>query len=489
MSLQTVNFKDTEADLAALGHVCRELEDRGLPPHEAAAHVIASLANQAVMNGLDPKEAIDAVHQIIAGKQSNAAQVAEPKKDGKKKRKVVPLTKEQADEVKSKIKFLQNFLLYWDMILCTEIQRYAYEIQDGLKSKGMYSRELKKHANDLVDESRKLQIRVKDNDRAKVFNWVSRMDPRGVYGKDYYRDGGSIMSRFAFSFREEFKKEWAVVEYDCRTVAKRFPSSITDIVYTLLKVEALTNTGIELYDTCVKKMKALVAGHGTSSIIKSTHHESMRCSAWNLLRKLGVDLNAATDTEREYARMHMAAMHTKMAVVGMGDFFQHEFEKLGEEFVDYMIARMRMGMQNGSLETGGIRMVYERLGTKHRVKKFFLQLAAVEYPCGEDVDVFDVADAVDEYSGNRSEINRFRKFCIEGTRFEQPESEEKQDARMMRILARRNNYMLPDDILRVMIMKHGTKNAVIDILSKAGFELAPTLRRVRKMKVAELKQL
>ena len=122
MSLQTVNFKDTEADLAALGRVCQELEDRGLPPHEAAAHVIASLANQAVMNGLDPTEAIDAVHQIIKGKQQQATPLAKPAK------RIVPITPQQAEEIRAKVKLLQNFLLYYDMILCSEIQRYAYEV-------------------------------------------------------------------------------------------------------------------------------------------------------------------------------------------------------------------------------------------------------------------------------------------------------------------------------------------------------------------------
>ena len=483
MSLQIINFKDAEADLAALGRACRELEDRGLPPNEAAAHVLASMANQSIVGGMDAREAIDALHQIINGNEQPTAVPAKPT------RKVVPLTPQQAEEVRANIKNLQSILLYWDMTLCTEMQNYAYEVQDGLKSKGMYNRELKKYANNLIDESRKLQMRAKDNDRAKVLKWVSRMDPKNVFGKDYYSDGGSIMTRFVFSFRKEFQKDWDVVEDDCRTVAKKFQPSISDIVSTLLKVEVLANTGIQLYDTCVKKMKALIEGHGTSSVIKSTHHESMRCSALNLLRKLGVNLNETTETELEYVRNSTTAMKDRMMKVGMGDFFQCEFNKLSEEFADYRIARMRIGIQKEKVDTGGIRMVYERLGTKHSVRTFFKQLSAIPYPEWEDADVFDVSDAVTDYDGNRSEIDRFRKFCINGTKFEQPESEDKQEQRMFRVLARRNNYMLPDDILRVMIMKHKTKKALIDRLSASGFELAPTLRRVRKMKLAELKQL
>lgn len=483
MSLQTINFKDTEADLAALGRVCRELEDRGLPPNEAAAHVLASMANQAISNGMDAREAIDALHQVINGKQQQAAVPATPT------RRVVPLTPQQAEEIRAKIKFLQNFLLYYDMILCSEIQRYAYQVKDVLKDKGMYRHELKRFINALLDEARKLQMRVKDNDRIIVLKWCSRTDPKCVFAKQYQESGASIVNRFVLAFLKEFHKEWAVVELDCRTVAKRVSPKHSDIVGDLLKLEALSNTGIEMFDTCVKKMKALVAGHGTSSITKSTHHESMRCAVWNLLRKLGINLNVATDTEREYARKHMTAMQTKMAVVGMGDFFQHEFDKLSKEFADYIVASIYMDMRNGKVGMGERRFVLEKLGTKHRAKKFFGQLASVPLYDEDDMDVIDVMPCISSHNGNHKEIDRFRKFCINGTKFELPESEDKQEQRMLRILARRNNYLLPDDILRVMIMKHKTKKALVDRLSASGFELAPTLRRIRKMKLAEIKQL
>lgn len=479
--METITFKNTESDLAALGRVCRELEDRGLPPEDAAAHVIASLANQAVMNGMDPTEAIDAVHQIIKGKQQQATSLAKPAK------RVVPITPQQAEEIRAKVKLLQNFLLYYDMILCSEIQRCAYNVKDALKDKGMYRHDLKRVINSFLDEARKLQIRVKGNNRILILKWCSRMDPKCVFAKRYQEDNASIVNLFVLAFQQEFRKEWAVVELDCRTVAKRASAKYHDIVGDLLKMEALSNTGIELFDTCVKKMKALVAGHGTSSITKSTHHESMRSAVWNLLRKLGINLNVATDTEREYSRKHLAAMQAKMAVVGMGDFFQHEFDKLSEEFADYIVASIYMGIRNGNLGMGEKRFVLEKLGTKKRVRKLFDQLSSVPLCDEEDMDVIDVMECISSYNGNQ--IHRFRKFCINGTKFEQPESEEIQEQRMLRVLARRNNYMLPNDILRVMVMKHKTKKALVERLSAAGFELVPTLRKIRKMKLTEIKQL
>ena len=483
--METIEFKNTEADLAALGQVCRELEGRGLTPNEAAAHVLASMANHAISNGMDAREAIDALHQVISGNVGTQ----QPSVAAKPERRAVPLTPQQADEPRAKVKFLQSFHLYWDIILCSEIQRYAYSVKDALKNKGLYRHELKRFINQLLDEARKMQMRMKDNDRTLVLKWCGRTDPKCVFAKRYQENGASIASRFVLAYLDEFRKEWAAVELDCRTVAKRASAKHTDIVCDLLKLEALSNTGIELSDTCIRKIKALVAGHGSLSIAKNTHHESMRCAVWNLLRKLGVDLNVSAGTEREYARKHPATLQDKMAIVGQEDFFQREFDKLGKEFSYYIVACIRMGMANGKVGTEQMRFVLERLGLKHSARKFFKQLAAIPLCDEEDMDVFDVMGCIADYKGSRKHIDRFRRFCANGNKYEKPESEDRQEQRMLRILARRNDYMLPDDILRVMFMKHKTKKAIVDRLSASGFELAPTLRRIRRMKVAELKQL
>lgn len=483
--METIDFKNTESDLAALGQVCRELEERGLPPNEAAAHVLASLANHAISNGMDAREAIDALHQVISGN----AGTQQPSVDAKPERRAVRLTPQQADELRARVKFLQNFQLYWDIVLCSEIQRYAYSVKEALKDKGMYRHELKRYINQLLDEARKMQMRMKDNDRTLVLKWCSRTDPECVFAKRYLENGASIASRFVLAFLDEFRKEWAVVELDCRTVAKRASDKHADIVCDLLKLEALSNTGIDLFDTCIKNIKAIVAGCGTASIAKDTHHESMRYAVWNLLRKLGINLNVATGTEREYARKHLKTLQEKMAIVGQQDFFQREFDKLGKEFGDYIVASIRMEMAKGKVGWKEMRFVLDRVGLKHSARKFFKQLAAVPLGEEEGMDVFDVMERIADHKGSRKQIDCFRRFCIDGTRYVPPESDDKQEHRMLRILARRNGYMLPDDILRVMVMKHKTKKALVDRLSASGFELAPTLRRVRRMKVAELKQL
>ena len=484
MSIQAINFKDTQSDIAVLNRAIVELQEKGLSPNEATAHILASMANQAMMHGLDPKEAVDAMYEVISGGQSKGQE----KKDEPVRMRQT-MTSKQVDELHAQMNALRDLLLYWDVVLCSEIQRYAYEVKDRLKEKNLYRHELKKCTNRLIEEARQLQMRIKDNDRTMVLKWCMRIDKRGVFAPLFFDQGGTVTDKFVLSYQKVFKLKWNLVMLDCREACKASGTNQKEIVTVLRALEALTNTGIELYDSCVKRMKRLMTGKGTFNIRKSLHHESMRNAVYNLIQKLAVNPPRIPETQMRYAREHLAALQVAMIEEGMGDFFRSQFEVLSEEFVDYMMASMRMGIQERCVPVGAVRMVFERLGAKQKVRKFFHQLSTVEYPDGEDIDVHDVTGAISGYGGNRSEMNRFKKMCIEGSFFEQSESEDQQEARALRGLARRNGYMLPDDILRVMIMHHKTKKALVDKLSGAGFELAPTLRRIRKMKVDEIKQL
>lgn len=483
--MRHVTFKNREEDLTTLGNVCRDLEERGVPPHEAAAYILADMASQAMMKGVDGREAIDALHKVITAKQKLGTETGVEVHQNHQRG---ALTERQAEELKQQVKFLQNFLLYWDMVLCVEIQRLAYGVLDRLTESGLYKHELKKFANKLVDEARKLQMRIKDNDRILVLKWCRRIDSRCIYAGGFFDDGGSVVSKLVLAYKEKFKRQWETVRLDCRNVAKHSNTSHQQIVSVLFEIEALTNTGIELFDVCVKKMKQMVMGHGKSSIIKSTHHESMRNATHGLLRKFTTGELEMPDVEFKYAKEHLAALQHMMVNEGTGDFFQSQFDSLGSDFVLYMLASMRLGIENGHVGVGAIRNVYDRLGTKKKVRKFFGQLKHVPVP--EDCsDIFDMSDAIVEYGGSRSEIDRFRKMCEENGFYESDEPDEIREARIIRQQARKNKGMLPDDILRVMIGYYKTKTALIDHLEFIGYEVKPTLKRVKKMKISELKQL
>lgn len=481
-TIRTINFKDSEADLQTLGAVCRELEAKGLTPSEAAASVLAQMASEAQRNGMDNKEVMDALFTVISGQNQPAQHpnVAAVRRGA--------ITEMQAEEIKAQVKFLQNTLLYWDMILCSQIQQLAYRTINSLKEQGLYRHEFKKYANALNDEARRLQIRIKDNDKALVLKWCRRIDGRRVYTHEFFEDGASIVSKFSLAYAEKFHLMWEAVRLDCRTIAGYLSEKYDPIVAGLLELEALTHTGVDLFDTCVRRMKNLVAGHGKASITKSSHHESMRNAVYNLLRKFGKASQEVPEEHSKYAREHLAAMQTAMVQESAEDLFQDQFDALSNEFIHYMMAWMRIDLEYGKPKLGAIRLVYERLGTRHRAEKFFKQLREIPIP-EEDADVWDVADELIKHVPEYKELNRFKTLCMKGERHIPDESQAKQEARILRQQARKNKGILPNEMIAVMAMHYKTKKALVEHLGTLGFELKPTLDKVKKMKASELKQI
>jgi hypothetical protein len=181
-------------------------------------------------------------------------------------------------------------------------------------------------------------------------------------------------------------------------------------------------------------------------------------------------------------------MHTAMMQECSEDLFQDQFDTLSYEFIHYMMAWMRIDLEYGKPKLGAIRLVYERLGTRHRVEKYFKQLREIPIP-EEDADVWDVTDELVKHVSEYKELNRFKTMCLKGKRYIPDESQAKQEARILRQQARKNKGILPNEMIAVMAMHYKTKKALVEHLGTLGFELKPTLDKVKKMKASELKQI
>lgn len=477
-------YQTPEGESVSLDKVCSELEARGLPGMDAAAFVFADMATRKGVKEDERRMAVDALHQIIMKKTEENNQPPE-----KLRPRYKGLNKEGLDELRRQLMRYRNALLYYDMVLSSEIQKYAYRVLDRLKTLGLYRHELKKLANTLADETRRLQMRVKDSDRDKTILWSKLIDIREVYARGFYEDGGSILPRLIMAFQREFKNDWLLAELDCKETAKRLNGKDEQLIRDLLIINTLTEIGIRLFDSCVKKTRAIIKNHGKVSINKSMHHESMRNIANNLLEKLLIKKTGSIEYRGTGFQKHLEEWSGRLLKEETLEFFQKEFEDLGQAFVDYMIAWMRIDVLYGKVGIGAIRTVYFRLGTRSRVEKFFEELAAIPLSEDENMDVFDVVDIIQSYKGKKKEIERFQQMCANGERFQLPESMEKQEHRLLRIQARKYKGMLPDDMLRVMALHFKTKTALVKHLEAVGHEVLPTLRRVKKMKAFELKRL
>ena len=480
MSIQTINFKNPEADLTTLGNVCRELEAAGLSPDEAAAEVLSQMAMQAERNGMDPTEVRNALFTVLNKTEKKTGQPAPSHMMQR------VMSDKEVQALHEQMNAVRDLLLYWDMVLCAEIQRYAFQVLDKMKESGLYRHEMKKHVNKLGDEARRIQMRIKDNDRSAVVKWCSRFDESARYAFDFFNDGGTVSDKFTLAYLDRFKPWWDVVMLDCREAAKYSNTKHKDIASILFALEALTNTGVELYDTCVRRMKHMMTGKGTFHIRKSMHHENMRGCVNAMMRKL-VTKFELPETQAQYAKKHLYDLQKSMIEQGLASFFQDQFDCLAEEFVLYMLSRIRMEQQDGKVSFGSLRMVFYRLGDKKRTRKFFKQLFSQPIP-DSNFDVWDVMDSLD-VGDKYPSVHRFFKMTCKLESASETEPQDKQEARLLRQQARRFNGLLPDDMLRVMMGYYKTKKALLEHLSSVGFELNPTIIKVQKIKASELKQM
>ena len=108
----------------------------------------------------------------------------------------------------------------------------------------------------------------------------------------------------------------------------------------------------------------------------------------------------------------------------------------------------------------------------------------------EDAEALDLARSIAMSKKKQEAMNSFRSLCVNGERILPPvEPEEVLQYRVLRTVARKSNGIIPDEVLVLLMRAHGTKKALMEQLEKAGFELKPTLNKVRKMKASELKQI
>ena len=149
-----------------------------------------------------------------------------------------------------------------------------------------------------------------------------------------------------------------------------------------------------------------------------------------------------------------------------------------------------MEQEEGKVNIAAIREVWYRLGTKEKVLQLFKELKRMPMLEDEDAEALDLAKSIAMSKKKQEAMNSFRSLCVNDERILPPEEpKEVWQYRVLRTVARKSNGIVPDDILASLMQAHGTKKALIEQLEKAGFELKPTLNKVRKMKASELKQI
>jgi hypothetical protein len=277
---------------------------------------------------------------------------------------------------------------------------------------------------------------------------------------------------------------------DNREVAKKLNLKHPDLMSEIFTLLALSETAVDLYTFCHKRVRSIGRGRLIDRSVKSTHHESVRNAAKGLVDQFLSRNAEMPEAESLRARKHVEEFQMELMQDEAFEMFNAQYMATRIDYIEFYLGSVRMEIEKGTVGKALIREVWKRLGTKQATKSFFKQLAKIPIPTDEDTNVTDVASAISEWNGKVKTVDLFRRLCIEGEFVEPPkESDEEFRGRVLRTVARKFNGQLPDDVLSTLMRTHGTKKAVVEQLEKAGFELEPTLKRVKAMKAAELKKL
>ena len=481
----TITFQDAEKDLTTLGAVCRELEERGIPTEDAAAYILADMANQSMLRGINPKEAVELCHKIMESKrESSSVRQAQQKPYN------MVSTQKSTEEIREMITLMNNFLMCNEIIFCDLEQKYAYRILDMLKEKNLYRHQLKKYANKLREITGMLQMRVRDNDRAATLKSCKLIMPSGRYAEEFHEEAGGIAFKLQAAFLRTFDVKLKLIRMDNKEVALKGELKHPDLMSEMLTLLALSETAIELYAFCQKQIRIAGRGRLIDHSIKSTHHESVRNAVKNLVDQFASRDTVLPQQEALRTRQHVTEFQQELVKDEMFEMFNSQYMALRMDYIEYYLGCVRMEIENGTVSCGLVREVWHRLGTKQAAKSFFKQLAKIPVTMDEDTNAVDVASEISSWDGKAKTVDTFRRLCVECKYAEQPkETEEELQFRILRTVARKSNGQLPSDVLASLVKVHGTKKAVMEQLHKAGFELKPTLDRVKKMKASELKQM
>ncbi len=484
--MRTITFKDHDADMTTLGAVCRELEAKGIPSQDAAAYILADMANQAILRGLDPKEAVDLCHKVIMAKEKRE----ETRGRIPERPYSMVATQKDASEIRDMITLMNNFLMCSELIFCDLEQKYAYNIIDLLKEKGLYRHQFKKHVNKLRDVTGMLQMRIRDNDRTATFRSCRLTMPSARYAEEFHEICGGVASKLQLAFIRMFGVKLKLIRMDNREIARKMELKHPDLMSEIFTLLAIAETSIELFAFCQKQIRIAGRGRLIDHTVKSTHHESVRNAVRALMDQFVSRSAIMPETETLRARDHVREFQEELVKDGMFEMYNSQYMAVRIEYIEFYIASARMELESGTVGRGLIREVWHRLGTRQAAKSFFGQLSRIPVSFDEDTNAKDVASAISSWNGKAKTLDLFRRLCAEGNYAEKPkESEEEFQYRVLRTVARMHKGILPNDVLASLVRTHGTKKAVVEQLQKAGFELKPTLEKVRKMKASELKQI
>lgn len=375
-------------------------------------------------------------------------------------------------------------LLMVEIMISNVIQMYICETYDSIESQGLMRHNVKRHAKQLHAASFDLIARCNAHDVAQV-NVFCRHIFKPLLN-DYIQSGGTITIKLQNTFQRMYKAQLDRIFFATKNAMDKARLPNTLLLSNIQMVSMLAHTGMEYYNLMEQKVKSMMEGIGQVTCIKSRHNEKMLCSAKELLRALGAS-TAMPEKESNDVRTLAAQFQRELVNENLMKIIESSILSLYTDYTEFVIASLRLKVEEGRMPVAYIRALMERLGSKKNIRHLLTEIAQIPLPPGDDWDVIDLSQSLPD-AAQGSALSIFRRLCLEDHLLNtQPEEETAVLHRQLRQEARGNEGVLPMGTLKQLYAERGTKKSVIDLLTSAGAELAESVKRVKSTKVCDFK--
>lgn len=319
-----------------------------------------------------------------------------------KMREASPQQRQSAAEI------LLGHLLMVEIMMSTIVQKYVFKTCATLDELGLMRHNVKRQAKLLRTVSSDLLSRCNAHDRAQVNAFCQSIYPPLVPG--YIESGGTLTLKLQLHFYQKYTERINLIYFATKNAIDKMRIPNSDLLSDVFMITMLTQTGIEFYDLICRKTDHLMEGFGRITCVKSHHNEKMLCASKELLRELGCS-GELPEKEANDARTLTAQFQRELTSESLLQTIESSITSLRIDYIEYVIASIRLQLSEGKLPSSCVRSLLARLGSTGNVRLLLKEIADIPLPESEEWDVIDFAQNLPGAAPDSS-LYRFRQLCV-----------------------------------------------------------------------------
>lgn len=381
---------------------------------------------------------------------------------------------------------LNAHLLMVEIMMSNITNMYIHRVISGLKKNGIMRQRLKQKANLLESISTDLQRRCNYHDKLQVETFCKTIFPSLV--PVYIECGGTLSIKLQLLFYKTYEDMLNCIHETVRKAIEKNNVPYGDIFSNAEMVAILAQVGIDFYEVMRLKIKDLLTGIGNYSCVKSRHNEVMLSLSKDILYILGGGINInLPEKESEDVHTLSASFQKELTKESLLKMIEGAIVSLKTDFIEFVIATLRVEMEDGKLPLTDIRTLLARLGTSENVRKLLREIRNIPMPEENGFDIMDFSHSLpDSLPG--SPLSTFRRLCLEDHILTPPKRNEKIVLRRKIIQeAKENKGILSLVTLKKLYSVSGSKKVMLSFLKESGEELKLAIKELRNIKVYNLK--